>query len=67
MEEETHQMRFANGVQFLQNLKSTGASTPRRDYGGLTAGQLRGAIRAFETKKQAVADWHILYGRLNAI
>ncbi len=66
IDEEIHQMRFESGVQFLQNLKVTGASMPRPGYLALSAGELRSAIRLFETKKQARADWHILYGRLYA-
>ncbi len=64
IDEEIHQMRFESGVRFLQNLKMTGASMPRPDYRALSAGELRSAIRLFETKMQARADWHILYGRL---
>ena len=64
IDEEQHQMKFTSGVQFLQNLKMTGASTPHQDYRGLSAGELRRAIRLFETKMQSRADWHILYGQL---
>ncbi|MCP4934332.1 MAG: methyltransferase [bacterium] len=64
--EDTYPMCFQSGVQFLQNLKVTGASTPRSGYSALTSGELRSAIRLFETKMQARADWHILYGQLRA-
>ena len=62
--EDTYPMRFASGMEFLQNLKLTGASTPRPGYHSLSAGELRSAIRLFETKMQARADWHIVYGQL---
>lgn len=62
--EEFHQMHFDSGVAFLENLKATGASTPRRGYHALSAGELRRAIRLFETKMNSCADWHILFGHV---
>ncbi len=64
--EDIHPMHFTSGMAFLQNLKVTGASTPRPDYHSLSAGELRSAIRLFESKMQARADWHILYGQLQS-
>lgn len=62
--EEFHEMHFENGMQFLDNLRYTGASHPRQGYHGLTPGSLRRAIRLFESKMACRADWHILYGHL---
>ncbi len=62
--EEYYPFRFESGVQFLDGLRQTGASTPRRGYQSLSGGELRKAMRLFEQKADCRADWHILYGKL---
>ena len=62
--EEYHEMHFDNGLQFLENLKLTGATYPRQGYDSLTPGALRRALRLFDSKMESRADWHILYGHL---
>ncbi len=60
--EEYYPFRFDSSVQFLDGLRQTGASTPRRGYQSLSGGELRKAMRLFERKANCRADWHILYG-----
>jgi len=56
--------QFESGLAFLTSLKLTGASHPRSDYAQLSAGELRRALRLFETRMNCRCNWHILYGHL---
>lgn len=56
----------ANALSFLRRMKAIGGLTPKEGYAPLSAGALRRAIRAADTRHGGRITWHIVYGRLGS-
>ncbi|MCB1563190.1 MAG: methyltransferase domain-containing protein [Alphaproteobacteria bacterium] len=65
-DEERIPVRYEGAYDFLRRVKSSGAGTAKAGYDPLAPGALRKACRLFDARFDAAADWHILYGRLEA-
>lgn len=64
--EEHIQLDLVDGLEFLRLMKAIGAATPRDGYRSLSAGALRGALRALDERHDGQVTWHLVYGHLTA-
>jgi len=62
--EEEHLSPDKDSLSFLRRLRSVGGIQPRDGYASLSAGEIRRAIRATNTRFGGRVTWHIVYGRL---
>jgi len=65
--DEARMVADDDALGFLRRMKAIGGLTPREGYAALSAGALRGAIRAADRKHGGRITWHIVYGRLGAL
>ncbi|MGV1015411.1 MAG: methyltransferase domain-containing protein, partial [Methyloceanibacter sp.] len=64
--EEERLQPDVDALSFLRRMKAVGGLTPREGYVPLSAGALRRAIHAADTRYGGHITWHIVYGRLTA-
>ncbi len=64
--EDKKTITYKNALDFLRNLKRTGAHQPVPDYTPLSASQLKRACAAHDKEYQGQITWHIVYGALNS-